>query len=225
MARNVRGRQIAAAPRTAAPPRAAVAGDEAAAGKTPGRHNSLVAKAYEEIKEKIITLYFLPGQYLNEASISALLQVGRTPVHQALQRLEQLPVAVRTLPALEDLASGRIAVGDLRDIDPQDLLGREPVPANAELLARNIKGKSVLVTGAGGSIGSELVRAVLRQKPRRLILLDPVGTGGLFGIGKKAAPPPEEMTTRLLSLGLRAARFLAEVDGIRYFEAVKRREA
>lgn len=56
-------------------------------GKAPGKPNSLVAKAYEEIKEKIITLYFLPGQYLNEAAISGLLQVGRTPVHQALQRL------------------------------------------------------------------------------------------------------------------------------------------
>jgi GntR family transcriptional regulator, rspAB operon transcriptional repressor len=56
--------------------------------KEPTRSNSLVAKAYEEIKEKIITLYFLPGQYLNEAAISSLLDVGRTPVHQALQRLE-----------------------------------------------------------------------------------------------------------------------------------------
>jgi GntR family transcriptional regulator, rspAB operon transcriptional repressor len=53
----------------------------------PAKPNSLVAKAYEEIKEKIITLYFLPGQYLNEAAISSLLDVGRTPVHQALQRL------------------------------------------------------------------------------------------------------------------------------------------
>jgi FlaA1/EpsC-like NDP-sugar epimerase len=96
--------------------------------------------------------------------------------------LEQLPVAVRTLPAIEDLASGRVAVGDLRDIDPQDLLGREPVPSNAQLLARNIKGKAVLVTGAGGSIGSELVRAVLRQKPRRLILLDR-GEEQLYEIG------------------------------------------
>ena len=58
------------------------------AGRELPKHNSLVAKAYEEIKEKIITLYFLPGQYLNEAAISGLLQVGRTPVHQALQRLE-----------------------------------------------------------------------------------------------------------------------------------------
>src|SRR5262249_7343635 len=55
--------------------------------KAPAKEGSLAAKAYAEIKEKIITLYFLPGQYLNEGAISALLQVGRTPVHQALQRL------------------------------------------------------------------------------------------------------------------------------------------
>jgi GntR family transcriptional regulator, rspAB operon transcriptional repressor len=77
---------VAAAPRIAARAKAAPA--EKAAGQAPAKPNSLVAKAYEEIKEKIITLYFLPGQYLNEAAISGLLHVGRTPVHQALQRLE-----------------------------------------------------------------------------------------------------------------------------------------
>jgi DNA-binding GntR family transcriptional regulator len=87
MARHARVRQVAAAPRIA-PARAKAAPAARAAGRAQAKPNSLVAKAYEEIKEKIITLYFLPGQYLNEAAISGLLQVGRTPVHQALQRLE-----------------------------------------------------------------------------------------------------------------------------------------
>jgi DNA-binding GntR family transcriptional regulator len=78
---------MAAAPRVAAA-RAKGAPAARPAGRARAKPNSLVAKAYEEIKEKIITLYFLPGQYLNEAAISGLLQVGRTPVHQALQRLE-----------------------------------------------------------------------------------------------------------------------------------------
>jgi len=78
---------VAAAPRIAEA-RAGAAPAERAVREAPAKPNSLVAKAYEEIKEKIITLYFLPGQYLNEAAISGLLQVGRTPVHQALQRLE-----------------------------------------------------------------------------------------------------------------------------------------
>jgi DNA-binding GntR family transcriptional regulator len=78
---------MVAAPRIAVA-RATAAPAERGAGEARAKPNSLVAKAYEEIKEKIITLYFLPGQYLNEAAISGLLQVGRTPVHQALQRLE-----------------------------------------------------------------------------------------------------------------------------------------
>jgi GntR family transcriptional regulator, rspAB operon transcriptional repressor len=85
MAKQARGRQMAA-PRIA-PARLDAGRGANLGGKAPGKPNSLVSKAYEEIKEKIITLYFLPGQYLNEAAISGLLQVGRTPVHQALQRL------------------------------------------------------------------------------------------------------------------------------------------
>jgi GntR family transcriptional regulator, rspAB operon transcriptional repressor len=81
MARNARRRMTAPAPKHVAP-------RGAAAGKPPPKQGSLVERAYQEIKEKIITLYFLPGQYLNEAAISSLLDVGRTPVHQALQRLE-----------------------------------------------------------------------------------------------------------------------------------------
>lgn len=89
-----------------------------------------------------------------------------------LKELENYPVTVKVLPSLEDLASGRVSVTDLRPLDVDDLLGRDAVPPDHDLLARNTKGKSVLVTGAGGSVGSELVRQVLRQGPRRLVLLD-----------------------------------------------------
>src|SRR5262245_15284542 len=85
MARSARPRQTGAT-RIVASRAKPVSGK--VADREPAKPNSLVAKAYEEIKEKIITLYFLPGQYLNEAAISSLLDVGRTPVHQALQRLE-----------------------------------------------------------------------------------------------------------------------------------------
>jgi DNA-binding GntR family transcriptional regulator len=91
MARNAPRRRQTAPTRKAAAPRAKIRAKVPAAqivAKAPVKPNSLVAKAYAEIKEKIITLYFLPGQYLNEAAISSLLDVGRTPVHQALQRLE-----------------------------------------------------------------------------------------------------------------------------------------
>jgi FlaA1/EpsC-like NDP-sugar epimerase len=103
----------------------------------------------------------------------------------ALRQLEPLAVNVRTLPAIEDLAAGRVTVSDLRPVEAEDLLGRDPVPPNATLLARNIANKSVMVTGAGGSIGSELVRQILRQRPRRLVLFD-AGEGQLYEIEREA---------------------------------------
>ncbi|HEX5958987.1 MAG TPA: nucleoside-diphosphate sugar epimerase/dehydratase, partial [Hyphomicrobiaceae bacterium] len=90
----------------------------------------------------------------------------------ALRQLEALKMRVRTLPAIEDVAAGRFTVSDLRPVDSEDLLGRDQIPPDAGLLKRNIAGKSVMVTGAGGSIGSELVRQVVRQGPRRLVLLE-----------------------------------------------------
>ena len=102
----------------------------------------------------------------------AIPKARRQDRQAALKQLEGLSVGVRTLPAIEDLAEGRVTVSDLRPVEAEDLLGRDPVPPNAALLARNIEDKSVLVTGAGGSIGSELVRQILRQTPRRLVLLD-----------------------------------------------------
>ena len=102
----------------------------------------------------------------------ALPRASRERRHQIIQTLRPLPVHVRTLPAWNDLASGRVTVRDFRELDVEDLLGRVPVPPNAELLARNLKGKVVFVSGAGGSIGSELCRQILAQQPRQLLLLD-----------------------------------------------------
>ncbi len=89
-----------------------------------------------------------------------------------LRELEPLRVSVKVLPAYEDLASGQVDVSNLRDVEVGDLLGRDPVKPNVELMTRNITGKSILVTGAGGSIGSELVRQVVHQSPRLLVLFD-----------------------------------------------------
>lgn len=89
-----------------------------------------------------------------------------------IEELEMHPVEVKVLPAYEDIASGRVGVNDLRPVDVGDLLGRDPVQPSLDLLARNTRGKSILVTGAGGSIGSELVRQILKQSPKRLVLLD-----------------------------------------------------
>lgn len=82
------------------------------------------------------------------------------------------PVNIRTLPGLMDLAHGRVTVQDLRELEIEDLLGREAVPPNQLLLSRNITGKTVLVTGAGGSIGSELCRQILALRPKALLLVE-----------------------------------------------------
>lgn len=102
----------------------------------------------------------------------ALPSASRERRNQIIESLSPLPVHVRTLPGLADLASGQVTVQDFRELDIEDLLGREPVPPNPELLSRNLTGKTVLVTGAAGSIGSELCRQILPERPSRLILLD-----------------------------------------------------
>ena len=91
---------------------------------------------------------------------------------EILNRLEHLPVHVKTVPDLFDMVSGKVGVDQVRDIDIEDLLGRDIVPPNPELLGACISGQSVMVTGAAGSIGSELCRLIININPRRLILLD-----------------------------------------------------
>jgi FlaA1/EpsC-like NDP-sugar epimerase len=102
----------------------------------------------------------------------ALADDRRRERRQVLKELQNQPVKVMILPAVEDITSGRVSVTDLRPVEVNDLLGRDKVPASAELLARKTAGKSILVTGAGGSIGSELVRQLLRNAPRRIVLFD-----------------------------------------------------
>jgi FlaA1/EpsC-like NDP-sugar epimerase len=102
----------------------------------------------------------------------ALPSVSRERRNAILQSLGHFPVHVRTLPGLSDLASGRVTVQDIRELDVEDLLGRDPVPPDAALLSRDLLGQVVLVTGAGGSIGSELTRQIVLQRPRQLLLFD-----------------------------------------------------
>jgi FlaA1/EpsC-like NDP-sugar epimerase len=89
-----------------------------------------------------------------------------------IRQLEPLGLPVRSLPGLVDLVGGKASVADIRELDVADLLGRDPVNPDAALFARNICDKTVMVTGAGGSIGSELCRQILSQRPGRLVLLD-----------------------------------------------------
>ena len=86
--------------------------------------------------------------------------------------LSRFPVKVRTLPSLREIASGKYQINQLREIDIDDLLGRSSVPADPQLLQEMIAGKAILVSGAGGSIGSELCRIIARLEPKLLVLLE-----------------------------------------------------
>lgn len=96
----------------------------------------------------------------------------RTRRREILNFLEGYPLHVRSVPGIMDLASGRVKVDDIQEVDIGDLLGRDTVPAQADLLERCITEQTVLVTGAGGSIGSELCRQILGQTPKYLLLFD-----------------------------------------------------
>jgi FlaA1/EpsC-like NDP-sugar epimerase len=102
----------------------------------------------------------------------ALPSVSLQRRREILNSLKPYKVAVRTLPGLGDLATGKVSLGDVRDLDIDDLLGREPVKPNELLLKLSTQGKIVLITGAGGSIGSELCRQIVRTRPRTLLLLE-----------------------------------------------------
>ena len=104
--------------------------------------------------------------------LMALPSVSRQRRNAILAQISPLRLAVRTLPAMTDLVSGKVSLSDIRDLDIDDLLGREPVKPNALLLNRNTHNKTVLVTGAGGSIGSELCRQILQSQPKQLLLVE-----------------------------------------------------
>ena len=102
----------------------------------------------------------------------AIPSASRDRRNKIIQSLRTLPVHTRTLPGLADLTSGRVTVRDFRELDVEDLLGRAAVAPQADLLACSLFNQTILVTGAGGSIGSELCRQILLERPRRLLLLD-----------------------------------------------------
>jgi FlaA1/EpsC-like NDP-sugar epimerase len=106
------------------------------------------------------------------AVLLAMPSIGRKRRNEILSDMRSAHVSVRTLPSVTDLAQGKVSISDLRELDIDDLLGREPVVPNHILLSKNIVNKVVLVTGAGGSIGSELCRQILSVGPESLLLIE-----------------------------------------------------
>ncbi|MCQ4314764.1 polysaccharide biosynthesis protein [Stutzerimonas zhaodongensis] len=102
----------------------------------------------------------------------AIPSATRARRREVLETLENYPLHVRSVPGFMDLASGRVKVEDIQEVDIADLLGRDAVPPQQALFEKCIRGKVVMVTGAGGSIGSELCRQILSNKPKALLLFE-----------------------------------------------------
>jgi len=115
--------------------------------------------------------YFIDKKGVTEVLL-AIPSASRIRRNEIINSLESYPVLVRSLPGVAELAQGKVKIDDLREVGIKDLLGRDPVTANKELLSLNITDKIVMVTGAGGSIGSELCRQILFLKPKKLILFE-----------------------------------------------------
>jgi FlaA1/EpsC-like NDP-sugar epimerase len=162
---------------------AGTAGLQTAAGIDTSRHYSLLGFVDDDPGKigrdlngsPVFAPSQMPSLVLYQGVTDILLAMpsaSRERRNAIVESLRALPVHVRSLPGLADLASGRVTVRDIRELDVDDLLGRAPVLPDAELLARDLTGKVVMVTGAGGSIGGELCRQILLRLPSQLVLLD-----------------------------------------------------
>ena len=135
----------------------------------PSLHNTFLGgiKVLSPIKLKKLAL----RKKVDEVLI-AMPSASKTTLVSLLKEIENYSVKVRILPGLAALAQGKVSVSELKEVDISDLLGRFEVEANQELINKNIKDRAVLITGAGGSIGSEIARQVVKNKPRMIIILD-----------------------------------------------------
>ena len=102
----------------------------------------------------------------------AMPSIGRHKRNKIIKKLNKYRLIVKTLPSISEIIDGRVTISDIKDINIDDLLNREEVKPDINLLNKNIMNKVVLVTGAGGSIGSELCRQIIKLKPKKLILLE-----------------------------------------------------
>lgn len=140
-----------------------------------------------------------------EEILLAIPSATRARRREVLGALESFPLHVRSVPSVMDLASGRVKVDDIQEVDIADLLGRDSVPAQEDLLAHCIAGQVVMVTGAGGSIGSELCRQILLLKPKALLLFEH-SEFNLYSIHSEL-----EQRIRRESLPLRLVPFLGSI--------------
>lgn len=124
---------------------------------------------------------------------------SRTQRRKIIDRVEKHTLQLRTIPAIGDLISGRAQVSDLKIVQAEELLGRDVVPPNVGLLKAHISNKVVMVTGAGGSIGSELCRQIVLQEPNCLVLFD-VSEFALYEINNELEKVVAQTKTKIIPL-------------------------
>jgi FlaA1/EpsC-like NDP-sugar epimerase len=144
------------------------------------RPMGFVSLDHQKHKSFIAGLQVYPVEHIKRAAreqgvqrvFLALEDKGTISRRELIETLEELAIPVQTVPAMSELVAGQARINDIRELDIADLLGRDPVLPNKSAVARNLSGKVVLVTGAGGSIGSELCRQIVRNGPAGIVLLE-----------------------------------------------------
>ncbi|PFA66928.1 hypothetical protein CN378_12520 [Bacillus sp. AFS015802] len=116
-----------------------------------------------------------------ELIIIAIPSMSKSEVQKVYQECSKTKAKTQIMPMLEDIVSGKVSVNQFRDVQVEDLLGRDPVELDAKSISEKVTGKTILVTGAGGSIGSEICRQVSKFKPKKLLLLGH-GENSIYGI-------------------------------------------
>jgi FlaA1/EpsC-like NDP-sugar epimerase len=141
----------------------------------------------------------LVEEYGVQEILLALPSLSNSRRREILLSLDPLSIKVRTVPRMQDIVAGKVSADEIQDVDPADLLGRDPVPPRPDLLGATITGKTVLVTGAGGSIGSELCRQIVGLSPRCLILFE-ISEFALYAIESELRAQGEGGGPRLIPL-------------------------
>jgi FlaA1/EpsC-like NDP-sugar epimerase len=134
--------------------------------------------------------------------VITIAHASRHQIHRIVKICEEIPVKVRIIPELYEIIEGRVEISRIRDVQIEDLLGRDPVQLDLESLNKELAGKTVMVTGAGGSIGAELARQVLRFSPAHLLLVERAEFA-LFDIDHelKAANPTQSIIPLVADVG------------------------
>lgn len=143
--------------------------------------------------ERLITRYGVTDVLL------AMNKTSRARRSKIISQLTGCGVHIRSMPGVDELASGAVSFSDLKDLEIEDLLGRAPIAPDPELLLRNITGKTVMVTGAGGSIGSEICRQIARLSPATLLLVDS-NEFNLYSIDQELVREAAQDTTSALAI-------------------------